>query len=267
MFSHFGWRSRREVCRLRTISSMVEASDQSPAARQSFGNSLLHGKVEACNEESREVSENGKTLKVWVGPFVTRARKAALDFVRVEPPDYAFGVGDLFRAPPSFSSCSCRSFVREVCLPKRCRVTRCGSHQKSGRRRSARSAGSFTEKTLQEGLAAALGDGSAAVRKPALCWRRTSTSRTRTRTRPSCEIGPQVEVPPPPPPGLGSRQGLDVLDPNVVRSALAAGISEKHLQEMAGLLRKHLSAWKGIPRTRPRDKPRICPGRISRRGR
>lgn len=54
-------------------------------------------------------------------------------------------------------------------------------------------------------------------------------------------FGPQVEVPPP---GLGSRQGLDALDPNVVRSALAAGISEKHLQEMAGLLRRQ-----------PRDNP------------
>ena len=50
--------------------------------------------VEACGEESREVSENGKTLKVWVG-LLSPELEAALDFVRVEPPDYAFGVGNL----------------------------------------------------------------------------------------------------------------------------------------------------------------------------
>ena len=69
---------------------------------------------------------------------------------------------------------------------------------------------------------------------------------------PRVSFGPQVEVPPP---GLGSRQGLDALDPNVVRSALAAGISEKHLQKMAGLLRRHPQRMEDVPRTRPRDNP------------
>ena len=73
---------------------MVEASDQSPAARQSFG--------EAYCMQSRSLRRRKQgSLREWENsqslgrPFVTRARKAALDFVRVEPPDYAFGVGDL----------------------------------------------------------------------------------------------------------------------------------------------------------------------------
>ena len=221
---------------------MVEASDQSPAARQSFGKAycMQSRSLQRRKQGSLREWENSQSLG---RPFVTRARKAALDFVRVEPPDYAFGVGDL--SEPLLPSVPA---LAEVLSERFAYQSAVESHDAEATRSQGEgdrldSAGSFTEKTLQEGPCRRPWRWKRRSQKACACWRRTSTSRTRTRTRPSCEIGPQVEVPPPPP-GLGSRQGLDVLDPNVVRSALAAGISEKHLQEMAGLLRKHLSAWK-----------------------
>lgn len=122
LFSHFGWRSRREVCRLRTISSMVEASDQSPAARQSFGEAYcMHSRsLRRRKQGSLREWENSQSLGLG-RPFVTRAR-SSFGFCSGRTTRLCLPGWRSFRAPPSFSACSCRSFVREVCLPKRCRV-------------------------------------------------------------------------------------------------------------------------------------------------
>eukprot|EP00435_Cladocopium_sp_Y103_P017455 s2486_g4.t1 len=49
--------------------------------------------LEACDEESRELLPDGRTIKVWMGILSTELEEAVV-FTRVEPPDHAFGVGD-----------------------------------------------------------------------------------------------------------------------------------------------------------------------------
>ena len=67
-------------------------------------------KVEACNEESREVSENGKTLKVWVGLLSPELEKQLWILFGSNHQTMPSGL-EIFQSP---------SFLQFLLLPKFC---------------------------------------------------------------------------------------------------------------------------------------------------
>ena len=201
--------------------------------------------ITACDEETREPVDtaDGGSMKVWLG-LLSEDSEALLDFGREDPPEHNFGLGAAGEPLVPLGQA-----LQEL-ANERFSYQTAESDLGSTGGKSRLDKLEATMISLQENLNALVGQGvqKTAGRKPALVRDRG----TRTEAPPRISFAP-TSAPTsssfPPPPGLsgygGAYQGLG---PNVVNSALSAGIPSEHISEMAALLAQHPQRMEDMPR-------------------